>query len=154
MKKKILNISTKVIIATLLMIVFASPSFLVNAAGYTYDFWKNVIPCADGLSLSDVFYQNDIKNLNSDDKDSVSFDTLTDLATYVYEDTVHPENSIYEIYVLDSMKYTTIDIKKESSTGKKDGISGKGISVVYVLNQDFQKIEKIEEFLILSLIHI
>lgn len=148
MKKKILNISTKVIIATLLMIVFASPSFLVNAAGYTYDFWKNVIPCADGLSLSDVFYQNDIKNLNSDDKDSVSFDTLTDLATYVYEDTVHPENSIYEIYVLDSMKYTTIDIKKESSTGKKDGISGKGISVVYVLNQDFQKIEKIEEFLI------
>ena len=141
MKKKIFNISTKMIIATLLMVAFASPSFLVNAAGYTYDFWKNVIPCADGLSLSDVFYQNDIKNYYSDDKTQVTFDTLTDLATYVYEDNAHPENSIYEIYVLDSMKYTTTEVKKES-------ISGKGVSVVYVLNQDFQKIEKIEEFLI------
>lgn len=141
MKKKIFNISTKMIIATLLMVAFASPSFLVNAAGYTYDFWKNVIPCADGLSLSDVFYQNDIKNYYSDDKTQVTFDTLTDLATYVYEDNAHPENSIYEIYVLDSMKYTTTEVKKDS-------ISGKGVSVVYVLNQDFQKIEKIQEFLI------
>lgn len=141
MKKKIFNISTKIIITTLLMVAFASPSFLVNAAGYTYDFWKNVIPCADGLSLSDVFYQNDIKNYYSDDGTQVTFDTLTDLATYVYEDNAHPENSVYEIYVLDSMKYTTMEVKKDS-------ISGKGVSVVYVLNQDFQKIEKIEEFLI------
>lgn len=141
MKKKILNISTKIIIATLLLIALATPIFAVNAAGYTYDFWKNVIPCADGLSLSDVFYQNDIKNADPNDKSIVTFDTLTDLATYVNEDTVNPENSIYEIYVLDSMKYTTATIKNGS-------ISGKGVSSVFVLNQDFQKVEEINEFLI------
>lgn len=140
MKKKILNISTKIIIAILLLIALATPTFAVNAAGYTYDFWKNVIPCADGLSLSNVFYQNDIKNANSKDTTFVKFDTLTDLATYVNEDNAHPENSIYEIYVLDSKKFEETKIK--------DGIIGKGISSVYVLNQDFQKIEQINEFLI------
>lgn len=140
MKKKILNISTKLIITILSLITLATPSFAVNAAGYTYDFWKNVIPCADGLSLSNVFYQNDIKNANPNDKGSVKFDTLTDLATYVYEDKVNPENNIYEVYVLDSMKYTTVKINND--------ISGKGISSIYILNQDFQKVEEINEFLI------
>lgn len=149
MKKKILNISTKILITTLLLITFASPTFVVNAAGYTYDFWKNVIPCADGLSLSDVFFQNNIKNVNEEDKSPVKFDTLTDLATYVKEDAKDPSKSIYEIYVLDSMKFTDTLINTVlPHIEKTDKSTAKGLSVVYVLNQDFQKIETISEFLI------
>lgn len=148
MKKKILNISTKIIIVTLLLIALATPTFAINAAGYTYDFWKNVIPCADGLSLSNVFYQNDIKNANPKDTKAIKFDTLTDLAAYVNEDAAHPENSIYEIYVLDSKKFEETIIKGGSGIAEKDQIIGKGISSVYVLNQDFQKIDEINEFLI------
>mgnify|MGYP000584597886 CR=1 FL=1 len=149
MKKKILNISTKILITTLLLITFASPTFVVNAAGYTYDFWKNVIPCADGLSLSDVFFQNNIKNFDKEDKTSVEFDTLTDLATYVKEDKKDPSKSIYEIYVLDSRKYTDTPLNTIlPSLGATDKSTAKGLSAIYVLNQDFQKIEMINEFLI------
>ncbi len=158
MNKKILNISTKLIMMCLLALVIISSSVAVNAAGYSYDFWKNVIPCADGLSLSDTFLQGDIKNADPDDKERVVFDTLTDLATYVYQDKANPENSIFEIYVLDSMKFTDTVIKEGESiekpvdpslgTAVKNGeIKDKAVSVVYVLNQDFQKIEKISEFL-------
>ncbi len=127
MKKVILKIT---VIAILFMMVFSPNLLVANAAGYNYDFWKNVIPSAEGLAYQDTYYSDDISNLNPDDVENIKLDSLEDMATF--QD---------KIYILDSKKETQTAIFANS-----DPITY--ISQVYILNQDFKKIESISELLI------
>lgn len=117
-------------VALVFLVLFSFGELTVNAKGYSYDFWKNVIPCTDGLTYRDTYYHGDIENANATDTDPVVFDDPVDLITY--------ESNIY---ILDSMKFT----KTKISNSIKEAT---GVSSVYILNQDFKKLEKIDEFLI------
>ena len=79
MKKVILKIT---IIAILFMMVFSPNLLVANAAGYNYDFWKNVIPSAEGLAYQDTYYSDDISNLNPDDIENIKLDSLEDMAAF------------------------------------------------------------------------
>ena len=54
--KKTTNLMGKIIIVLLLTLMVFSPNLLTaKAASYSYDFWKNVIPSAEGLAYSDTY---------------------------------------------------------------------------------------------------
>ena len=36
-------------VALVFLVLFSFGELTVNAKGYSYDFWKNVIPCTDGF---------------------------------------------------------------------------------------------------------
>ena len=69
-------------VALVFLVLFSFGELTVNAKGYSYDFWKNVIPCTDGLTYRDTYYHGDIENANATDTDPVVFDDPVDLITY------------------------------------------------------------------------
>lgn len=104
--KKTTNLMGKIIIVLLLSLMVFSPNLLTaKAASYSYDFWKNVIPSAEGLAYSDTYYSDSIRNLDGSElTNKITYDNLTDMATY--QD---------KIYVLDSKKkYESRSFKKSS----------------------------------------
>lgn len=140
MKKKTLSLFSKILIVLILSLMVFSPNLLVSkGASYNYDFWKNVIPSAEGLAYRETYYADDIKTVLGTSINGLQFDTLTDMA--VYED---------EIFILDSMKTSKVKFQESQV---KDGHSypelfGTGISAVYIVNQDFRLVNALNEFLI------
>ena len=141
MKK--LNILSKSLIVILLAIAVFAPSILKSkAASYNYDFWKNVVPSAEGLAYQETYYNDSFTDLAGNPlvgEDALIFDKLTDLA--VYED---------GIYILDSFLNTEVVIQKEEIINgiKYPQITGSGASSLYVLNQNFQVALATNEFII------
>ena len=141
MKK--LNILSKSLIVLLLAVVVFAPNILKSkAASYNYDFWKNVIPSAEGLAYQETYYNDSFTDLNGKPltgNKALKFDKLTDLA--VYQD---------GIFILDSFQNTKIEIQKEQIVNgiKYSKIEGTGASSLYILNQNFQLVESMNEFLI------
>lgn len=137
--KKNTNLIGKIIIVILLTLMVFSPNLLtVKASSYNYDFWKNVIPSAEGLAYGDTYYGDSIKNLDGSElENKITYDSLTDMATY-----------LDNIYVLDSKKNTSTQILQEQTTGgyHYPELSANGVSTIYILNQDFQLVEAINEF--------
>ena len=141
MRNRNINIFSKIVIVLILTLMVFSPSLLVSkASSYNYDFWKNVIPSAEGLAYQETYYGSSIDDINGKElKDKISFDTLADMA--VYKD---------KIYVLDTNKNTSTVLQNEQTINNKkyQKIEAKGVSTVYVLNQNFQKVEALNEFVI------
>ena len=141
MKK--LNILSKTLIVTLLAIAVFAPSILKSkAASYNYDFWKNVIPSAEGLAYQETYYNDSFTDIYGNPlvgAYALGFDKLTDLA--VFED---------GIYILDSGLNTNTKFQPEVTINniKYHQIDGSGVSTVHVLNQNFQYIASLNEFLI------
>ncbi len=137
--KKHINIFSKVVIVTILALMVFSPSLLVsNAKGYNYDFWKNVIPSAEGLAYQETYYGDSIKDTNGNTlKKPIKFDTLTDMA--VYKD---------QIFIVDSMKNTSTVIRTDNKSQGITKLEIKNSSIVHILNQDFQQVESVDEFII------
>lgn len=137
--KKTTNLIGKIIIVLLLTLMVFSPNLLTaKAASYSYDFWKNVIPSAEGLAYSDTYYSDSIRNLDGSElTNKITYDNLTDMATY--QD---------KIYVLDSKKNTKVEVLKSQVVNgfAYPAMEGNGISSVYILNQDFQLVEELNEF--------
>ena len=136
--KKTTNLMGKIIIVLLLTLMVFSPNLLTaKAASYSYDFWKNVIPSAEGLAYSDTYYSDSIRNLDGSElTNKITYDNLTDMATY--QD---------KIYVLDSKKNTKVEVLKSQVVNgfAYPAMEGNGISSVYILNQDFQLVEELNE---------
>lgn len=137
--RKTTNLMGKIIIVLLLTLMVFSPNLLIaKAASYSYDFWKNVIPSAEGLAYSDTYYSDSIRNLDGSElTNKITYDNLTDMATY--QD---------KIYVLDSKKNTKVEVLKSQVVNgfAYPAMEGNGISSVYILNQDFQLVEELNEF--------
>lgn len=137
--KKTTNLIGKIIIVLLLTLMVFSPNLLTaKAASYSYDFWKNVIPSAEGLAYSDTYYSDSIRNLDGSElTNKITYDNLTDMATY--QD---------KIYVLDSKKNMKVEVLKSQVVNgfAYPAMEGNGISSVYILNQDFQLVEELNEF--------
>ena len=137
--KKTTNLMGKIIIVLLLTLMVFSPNLLTaKAASYSYDFFKNVIPSAEGLAYSDTYYSDSIRNLDGSElTNKITYDNLTDMATY--QD---------KIYVLVSKKNTKVEVLKSQVVNgfAYPAMEGNGISSVYILNQDFQLVEELNEF--------
>ena len=54
--KRRMNLKTLTIIALVLGFFFAPVFGSVNAMSYNYDFWKNIIPSAEGIAHQDTYY--------------------------------------------------------------------------------------------------
>ena len=50
-------------VALVFLVLFSFGELTVNAKGYSYDFWKNVIPCTDGLTYRDTYYHGEAMDL-------------------------------------------------------------------------------------------
>ena len=117
-------------IAFILILTPASSN--VNAMSYNYDYWKNIIPSAEGISYNDTFYGTDIVDALTE-KNNLTFDDLQDMAIYNQK-----------IFILDER--TKSDTQIPLANGKI--INYTGSSKIFVLNQDFKYEKVIDEFLI------
>lgn len=136
MKKKTQILSKILIVAILAIAVFSSSNLKVNASSYSYDFWKNVIPSAEGLAHSDTYYSGDIKDLNGNE--TVNFSTeLSDLAVYDGK-----------VYVLDSKDKIKSDTKFNANSTKYPELTVPSASEVYILDQELRHLETVNEFVI------
>ena len=141
MKK--INIFSKTLIVILLAVAVFAPSILNSkAASYNYDFWKNVIPSAEGLAYQETYYNDSFSDLEGNPlvgENALIFDKLTDLA--VYKD---------NIYILDSFLNTQTVIQEEKIVNNINypKIDGSGVSSLYILNQNFQVALSTNEFII------
>ena len=118
--KRYLKILTLVICFSVMLFAAA---FITKAASYNYDFWKNALPSAEGLTYKDTYYGEEIIHVSDEgEKTSLSFDSLEDMVIY--------EN---QIFLLDS----------RSNIEKKGTINGgeykiKGASAIMILDQEMR----------------
>ena len=65
-------------ILTLLLcfsVMAIATAHISNAASYNYDFWKNALPSAEGLSYKDTYYGKDIQYIDDSNK-TLTFNIL------------------------------------------------------------------------------
>ncbi len=106
---------------------FFATAVATNAASYNYDYWKNPVPSAEGLSYKDTYYGKDILNVDGSGT-SLTFNTLEDMEVF---------NG--QIFVLDS--------KNESAAKKKYIINNievelQGVSTIYLLNDEMKYVQE------------
>ena len=127
--KKYVKILTLVLSFSLMLFATA---FITNAASYNYDFWKNTLPSAEGLTYKDTYYGEDILDIN-DPTQSLKFNTLEDMAVY---------NN--QIFLLDSKNDTESTVKIPINGQEYET---KGVSAISILNDEMKCIQQpITEF--------
>ncbi len=113
--------------------MLVATAFISNAASYNYDFWKNTLPSAEGLSYKDTYYGKDVQDIN-DPTLTLSFNTLEDMSIY---------NN--QIFLLDSENDANSDKVIEVNGGKTEPM--KGVSSIMVINEEMKCIQQpIDEF--------
>lgn len=101
--------------------------FITNAASYNYNFWKNALPSAEGLTYKDTYYGEDIVDIN-DENQTLKFNTLEDMEIY---------NN--QIFLLDSKSDTESEVKLDiNGTEYKT----KGVSTITILNEEMKCIQQ------------
>lgn len=87
--KKIFNFTKIIAIITLVLGFFFAPIFdSANAMSYNYDFWKNIIPSAEGLALQSTYYSRNFKYHKN----------------AVYEETSAKLNELFDTFELSEIK--------------------------------------------------
>ena len=82
-----INILSKSLIVILLALAVFAPSILKSkAASYNYDFWKNIIPSAEGIAHQDTYYADAFKYHKNDDHQEVSAKLAQLLDTFGLDD--------------------------------------------------------------------
>ena len=106
--------------------------FITNAASYNYDFWKNALPSAEGLTYKDTYYGEDVVDINDSSK-TLKFNTLEDMVIY---------NN--QIFLLDSKNDTESEVKLDiNGTEYKT----KGVSAITIINEEMKCIQQpVSEF--------
>ena len=106
--------------------------FMTSAASYNYDFWKNALPSAEGLTYKDTYYGEDVVDINDSSK-TLKFNTLEDMEIY---------NN--QIFLLDSKSDTESEVKLDiNGTEYKT----KGVSTITILNEEMKCIQQpVSEF--------
>ena len=66
-------VKTLILVVSFSLMLIAT-AFVSNAASYNYDFWKNALPSAEGLSYKDTYYGKDIQYIDDSSK-TLTFNT-------------------------------------------------------------------------------
>ncbi len=131
-KNKVLTIALTFLV---LVAVVASKSN-VKASSYIYDYWKNVIPSAEGITYKETYYNKDITNALNPNENLQSVGILTKTEELVTDMAVYNE----KIYLL--------EVSSESVTIPTGTVEMKNVGKLIVINQNFQYEEILTEFLI------
>lgn len=94
------NLKTLTIIALVLGFFFAPVLGSVNAMSYNYDFWKNIIPSAEGIAHQDTYYATSFEYFKQDE----------------YEETVAKLNGLLDGAILGEIK-ESVNAYSPSTTG-------------------------------------
>lgn len=85
--RKMLNITKIFAIITLVLGFFFAPVFeSASAMTYNYDFWKNIIPSAEGIAHQNTYYANAFKYHKNDDYELVKAQLTQKLDEFKLED--------------------------------------------------------------------
>ena len=76
--RKLVKVLTLLLCFSVMAIATVSIS---KASSYNYDFWKNALPSAEGLSYKDTYYGKDVVDINDSTK-ALTFTTLEDMEIY------------------------------------------------------------------------
>lgn len=132
MKKKLIYLGLIVVLTCAIITGVSVTKLNVKADSYVYDFWKNVIPSTEGITYKETYYNKDIKFEADPTLSLDKFGNLVDME--VYDGT---------IYVLDEYPKTeTVVFPAEGN------VTISNSSKVYILNQNFQCLGVLDEFLI------
>lgn len=139
--KKLLNQirKNKVLTFTLTFLVLVAAVAAksnVKASSYIYDYWKNVIPSAEGITYKETYYNKDITNASNPNETLQSADILTKTEESVTDMAVYNE----KIYLL--------EVASENVTIPTGTVEMKNVGKLIVINQNFQYEEIVNEFII------
>ena len=140
MKKQLIKF-TITTLTSLLLFLCLSTLVNVKAMSYNYDFFKNVVPSAEGLSYDSTYYSNTINSSDSTNLDKIPMNDLRDME--VYGD---------NIFVLNAAASTEVVLHAEvkDADGKviKEKVSSTipSLGQIIVLNHQFQWESIQEEF--------
>ena len=81
MKKQLIKF-TITTLTSLLLFLCLSTLVNVKAMSYNYDFFKNVVPSAEGLSYDSTYYSNTINSSDSTNPDKIPMNDLRDMEVY------------------------------------------------------------------------
>ena len=123
--RKLVKVLTLLLCFSVMAIATVSIS---KASSYNYDFWKNALPSAEGLSYKDTYYGKDVVDINDPTK-ALTFTTLEDMEIY---------NN--QIFLLDSKSDTSGQIELSINGGTPGKISG--ASTISILNEDMRCIQQ------------
>lgn len=127
----------KLTLGVMLLALMALPATQgVKAMSYNYDFFKNVIPSAEGLSYETTYYKETIKPANESDTGMIPTDGLLDME--VYQDKIYLINT--------SNTSTTFNLHNATSTTAAITATDTTISNIIVLNDQFKWEKIINEF--------
>lgn len=132
MKKQLIKF-TITTLTSLLLFLCLSTLVNVKAMSYNYDFFKNVVPSAEGLSYDSTYYSNTINSSDSTNLDKIPMNDLRDME--VYGD---------NIFVLNAAASTEVVLHAEvkDADGKviKEKVSSTipSLGQIIVLNHQFQ----------------
>ncbi len=132
MRKKFYKISV-ILLGTILTILSMTGLVNVKAMSYNYDFFKNVVPSAEGLSHDLTYYSSTIKPADPSLVGQVQMDGLSDME--VYDE---------KIYLLNYSKNST-EFVLHPETINEDGskkaavkMSLTNVGQIIILNEDFE----------------
>lgn len=130
MKRKIAKF-TLFSLSTLLLFLCLTTVSNVYAMSYNYDYFKNVVPSAEGLSYDSTQYSTTIKPADDSLEGTIPMDNLKDMEVY--------DGKIYILNTTVSSQVQLYPATVDASGKPDDGIiEWKNMGQIIVLNQNFE----------------
>lgn len=140
MRRKVYKFSA-ILLGTILSLLSITGLVSAKAMSYNYDFFKNVIPSAEGLAHDLTYYSSTIKPANPGQTGTVMMDGLSDMEVYGNK-----------IYLLNYSKTGTEfvlhpeTVDAEGNVVKEVKMNMTNVGQITVLNESFEWEEIVNEF--------
>lgn len=141
MKKQFIKFTISTL-SSLLLFLCLSTIVNVNAMSYNYDFFKNIVPSAEGLSYDSTHYSNTISPADPNNEGQIPMNDLRDMEVYGEQ-----------IFILNAAPSTVVkwhrEVKnEETGLPEQQEVSStiKFLGQVIILNQQFQWESMQDEF--------
>lgn len=135
MKKNLIKFSV-FSLSVLLLFLCLTTVTNVQAMSYNYDYFKNVVPSAEGLAYDSTYYSVNIKPADGVSTDKVPMEGLKDMEVF--------DN---KIYILNSKSSQTIQLHPAANAESKPvEVEWKNMGQISVLNHNFEWEQIVCEF--------
>ena len=134
MKKNVIKFSVLTLSVMLLFLCLTTISN-VKAMSYNYDYFKNVVPSAEGLAYDSTYYSVNIKPADGVSTDKVPMDGLKDME--VYND---------KIYILNTSVSSPVKVHPDREKKDEFLVEWKNMGQVVVLNNNLEWEKIVTEF--------
>lgn len=126
MKKNVIKFSV-LTLSVMLMFLCLTTITNVKAMSYNYDYFKNVVPSAEGLAYDSTYYSINIKPADGVSTETVPMDGLKDMEVYDGK-----------IYILNTTVSQQIELHAATADREAIKVDWKNMGQIAVINENFE----------------